>query len=95
VGRHRKTAAQSVAQLPSLLTPREWKQVVRIFGLPPQQARVVEQILLGKRDKQIAVELGLSTWTVRSHLTRTFVRLGVRDRSELLLRIFRVVRERE
>ena len=95
MGRLRKPAIvpQAFSLLPPLLKPHEWAGVVRAFEFSPQQGRIVEQILLGKRDKQIAAELGLSTWTVRTHLTKIFVRLGVSDRAELLLRIFRLVRE--
>jgi DNA-binding NarL/FixJ family response regulator len=96
VGRHRKSkyTSQAFALLPPLLTGPEWGYVVRVFEFTPQQSRIVEQILLGKRDKKIAAELDISIWTVRSHLTKIFVRLSVSDRSELLLRIFHLVREK-
>lgn len=65
-----------------------WAEIVRQCELSPQQARIVELILLGKRDKEIADELGLSFSTVRAYLSRVFDRVGVRDRVELVLRMF-------
>jgi len=64
--------------------------VVETLQLAPQQARIVELILRGLRDKQIAAELGLGVPTVRTYLKRVFVRVGVQDRVELVLRVFAV-----
>jgi DNA-binding NarL/FixJ family response regulator len=65
----------------------EWRDLSRRLGLPPQQAAIVELILQGKRDKQIASFLHLSHGTVRTHLRFIFRRLNVTDRVELVLRI--------
>ena len=42
--------------------------------------------LAGRRDKQIAVELGLSAHGVRYHLRKLFAKLGARNRAEALRR---------
>ena len=76
-----------------LLSPLEWTELVRKLRLTPQQARIVAYILQGKRDKQIAAAMGLSMATVRTHLSRIFVRVGADDRVGLVLRVFAGCRE--
>jgi DNA-binding NarL/FixJ family response regulator len=75
------------------LTPQEWDYASRALMLTRQQTRIVEQLLHGRQDKQIADELRLSRATVRTHLTRLFARLGVLDRLQLVLRVLACVRE--
>lgn len=68
--------------------PAVWREIVRELKLSPQQARIVESLLRGMRDKQIAATLGLSVPTVRTYLGRIFMKVGVQDRVELILRVF-------
>lgn len=72
-------------------TRPEWKQIVDQLRLSPQQARIVRRILQGMGDKQIAADLGIGIPTVRTHLTRLYVRLGVVDRVQLILHVFTCV----
>lgn len=69
-----------------------WPQVAASLRLTAQQRRVVELLLTGKRDKQIASELGIAFATVRTHLDRIFARVGVADRVELILKVFATAR---
>ena len=48
--------------------------------------RQVLRRLAGRRDKQIAAELGLSAYGVRYHLRSLFAKLGARNRAEALRR---------
>ena len=48
--------------------------------------RQVLRRLAGRRDKQIAAELGLSAYGVRYHLRNLFAKLGARNRAEALRR---------
>jgi len=73
---------------PSPFHPAEWDRLTETLGLSPQQARIVELILRGAGDKQIAAALGLSKHTVRTYLNRIFSRLGVSDRLELVIHVF-------
>lgn len=73
--------------LPFPYEEETWARVVMSLGLPRQQARVVEGILRGKGDKQIAQELGLGVPTVRTYLGRVFDRLGASDRVQVVLRV--------
>ena len=83
--RHTTSAASLT---PPQFAPAEWAQIVHTLRLSPQQAKIVALILQGHRDKQIACDLGLSAATVRSHLRCIFARIDVRDRVELVLRVF-------
>lgn len=76
-----------------LLAADEWAIVVETLALTPRQAQVVQLILQAKKDKQIAVEMGVDFWTVRTHLRRIFDRIGAADRVELVLHIFGVLRD--
>ncbi len=73
---------------PMPLTAEEWRHVVHALTLTPQQARIVELLLRGCRDKQIAEAMGLRVPTVRTHLRSVFRGVGVADRMELVLRVF-------
>jgi DNA-binding NarL/FixJ family response regulator len=75
---------------PPAFTVEQYRELVEPLGLPPQQARIVELILEGRKDKQIAREMGLSFSTVRTYLQRVFARLEVTDRVELVVRVFAV-----
>jgi len=50
--------------------------------------RIVELILRGRQDKEIAEELGVSFSTVRTYLKRIFDRTEVNGRNGLILHIF-------
>lgn len=67
--------------------PIELNECVRALGLSPRQAGIVQLILRGKKDKEIAAEMGLSKHTVRTYLKRTFERLDVTDRTTLVVRV--------
>jgi DNA-binding NarL/FixJ family response regulator len=76
-----------------VFTEEEWLELQRHLSLSRRQAQIVEQLLCGRSDKQIARELDVSVPTVRTHLGRLFARLGAADRCELILRVFSCWRE--
>jgi DNA-binding NarL/FixJ family response regulator len=76
-----------------LLSSQEWAQLTQRLELTPRQAEIVQHLLLGKSDKQIARELSISVPTVRTHMGRLFQKLGLRDRIELILHVFACLRE--
>lgn len=52
-----------------------------------REKRVIELLLQGKGNKQIAVSLGVSTRTVEFHLSNIYKKLGVASRTEAVLEI--------
>ncbi|MFM7066073.1 MAG: response regulator [Gammaproteobacteria bacterium] len=57
----------------------------RFASLTRQQFRVVELLAVGKRNKQIAAELGISEQTTKAHVSAAMVKLGARNRTQITL----------
>ena len=57
------------------------------FGLTEREVDVVELIVAGANNKEIARELGLSLATVKTHLQHVFQKTGVSSRTALSARI--------
>jgi putative nucleotidyltransferase with HDIG domain len=53
--------------------------------LSPQETRALRELAKGKVYKEIAGELGLAASTVRSHVHRTYEKLGAADRAQAVL----------
>lgn len=53
----------------------------------PREAEVIAQLLTGKSNKQIALELGITTRAVEFHLSSIYVKLGVGSRSEAIIKL--------
>ncbi len=66
---HAIGATASTPLLPDVLTPRE--------------AEVLDQLQLGRSNREIAVALSVSVETVRTHARSVFRKLGVKGRREL------------
>ena len=56
-------------------------------GLTPTEQRVVELVVAGKANKEVAGELYLSVKTVEANLSRIYRKLGVRSRTELAAKL--------
>lgn len=50
--------------------------------LSPREREILELMRAGRTDKEIAQELGVSFWTVRTHIGALLRKLGVRNRTE-------------
>ena len=50
--------------------------------LTPREAEVLEQIVAGKSNKEIATELDISEATVKTHINTLLSKLGVTDRTQ-------------
>jgi len=59
-----------------------WQQ----YGLSSRESEICLELIRGLNDKQIAHDLNISFWTVRSHITKIFTKLGVLNRRELMAR---------
>ncbi len=61
----------------------------RLAGLSPRERRVLELMALGRRNKVIARELGISHRTVEIHRGRAMRKTGARSLAELLVLLHR------
>jgi DNA-binding NarL/FixJ family response regulator len=62
-------------------------------GLTPRQQEVLEHLVQGKSNREIAEALSLSENTVKVHLAAVFRTLGVSSRSEALLAGMKALRQ--
>lgn len=60
----------------------EWQRQ----GLSQREMEICNALIDGHSDKQISADLGISFWTVRSHVGSVFTKLGLLNRRELLTR---------
>lgn len=69
-------------------SPETGPIIAQAFGLTERERDVVQQVVSGFSNKEIAVTLGLSPYTVGDHLKAAFEKAGVGSRGELIARIF-------
>ena len=62
-----------------------------IYGLTPAETRIAARLLDGRSLPGIALDLGLSPLTVRTHIKRVFKKVGVRSQAQLMAALCRVV----
>lgn len=62
------------------------KDVAQI--LSPREFEIFNAIVKGMSDKEIAAKLGISYWTVRTHVQQIFAKTGAINRRELMARYF-------
>ena len=58
--------------------------------LSKRELNVLRHVASGQSNKQVALRLGISEWTVRNHLTRIFGKLGAVTRTEAVVRALRL-----
>jgi DNA-binding CsgD family transcriptional regulator len=64
--------------------PRGQRDGSRIARLTSAESRVLERLMLGETNKEIAAELGCSPRTVEFHLAHIFNKTGVEGRGRLM-----------
>lgn len=72
----------------TFLSETAWTTIVRSLRLSAREADVVELILSGHTETEMAMTLKISRHTVHSHLERLYRKLGVTDRCQVVVRIF-------
>ena len=75
---------------PLPLDDAHWRAIVEAMQLSPQQAKIVELVLRGMCDKQIAAAMGISEPTIRTYLQRISARTRTHGRMELAMRVLAV-----
>jgi DNA-binding CsgD family transcriptional regulator len=59
----------------------------RRYRLSGREAQVAELVIRGRRNREIAVALGITSETTKKHLKRVFGKVGVRTRVQLANRL--------
>jgi DNA-binding NarL/FixJ family response regulator len=57
----------------------------RLRELTPQQFRVLQMLCVGRLNKQIAYDLGVSEATIKAHVTAILRKLAVTNRTQAVL----------
>ena len=78
-------------QVLSFRPPQTVDAIDAYAQLSSAQRRVLDQVLIGKSNKVIAIELELAMGTVKSHLSSAYKALGVANRTEAVLALGEVV----
>lgn len=70
-----------------------WSDFHKVFGLTRAETVVVKRIMGGESADAIAEELSVTLDTIRTHLRRVYIKLGVNNREQLFSRIsvFRIL----
>jgi DNA-binding NarL/FixJ family response regulator len=63
----------------------EYEVAQRLRELTPQQFRVLQMLGVGRLNKQIAYDLGVSEATIKAHVTAILRKLGVTNRTQAVL----------
>lgn len=89
--------SRSMDDLMPLFSLQEWWTIANRLDLSPRELQLVQGVCDGLDEPGMAARLDISTHTVRSHFERMYRKLGVTNRSGMLLRVFRtyLARRRE
>ena len=82
--------------LKSVYLPQRTQQrgsFIEQYGLTEREVDVVELLIAGKSNKEIAAELSLGLATVKTHLHHIFSKTGVQNRSEMVALALRTLQE--
>ena len=58
------------------------------YGLSPRELEIARLVAAGATNQAIADALGISLWTVSTHLRRVFAKTGVGSRAEMVTALF-------
>jgi DNA-binding NarL/FixJ family response regulator len=81
-------SSQELQWILKSLAAREPVHVVNALGVPlltERESQIVQLVVEGVPNKEIASKLAVSAHTVKNHLFRIYEKLGVSSRSELIL----------
>ncbi len=77
--------ARRSTRVPPAHSSRRNPHQTRFDGVSPREREVLGLLLEGLPNKLIAVRLGISEKTVKTHLTAVFRQIGVTDRVQAVL----------
>lgn len=65
------------------------KTLVRRYELTPRESQVLDGVLRGQSNNEIASELNVALRTVKTHVERIWEKLNIHSRAELMGLLFR------
>ena len=65
-----------------------------LTGLSPRECEIVRLVANDRTNKQIAKTLGISVWTVSTHLRRIFAKLDVHSRAGMVGAVVELMNQR-
>ena len=60
------------------------------FKLTPRQQEILASVVKGLSNREIALAIHVTEQTVKDHLHNIYTKLGVKNRTQLVTRIFRL-----
>lgn len=81
-------SADDGSQGSSIFSETQWAAIARSLSLSPREFEIVKYVFDGRSEEGIAFGLRISRHTVHSYLNRLYRKLGVKSRSQLLVRVF-------
>jgi len=81
----RESVSDLIDAMRTVHAPENGQESSKSYGLTPREMQVVNMIVAGFSNREIARKLGVSEQTIKHHLTSSFDKLGVYNRLELAL----------
>ena len=75
-----------------MISDEDWREIARALHLSRRHLQIARATFDRRKESAIASDLQISEHTVRSHIKRLHLMLGVMDRVDLVLLIFQVFR---
>lgn len=89
LSRSREQQQEQAVSPGKLLNNAALKSPKEEWGISPREEEVLELIILGKTNKEIASALFISEHTVKNHLSRIFNKMNVTDRSQIIALVYK------
>ncbi len=84
----KQTRASNAVRPCTLISDSNWRAIAEAFGLSNPELEVLQRLFDGHQEAGAARAWGRSPHTVHAHLARIHKKIGVRSRTELLVRVF-------
>lgn len=72
----------------SHLSNDEWQRIADSLRLSARQLQIARCVFDGLDEPSIGHQLGVSSHTIHSHLNRLYTKIRVKNRCELIVRVF-------
>jgi DNA-binding CsgD family transcriptional regulator len=80
----KKNLLKSENAVSHMVSEEEMNAVIRKYGITKRESEIIELLLIGKSNKEIAGQLCIAHHTVKNHIYRLYQKLDVNKRYQLL-----------